>query len=115
MVGSIDGLNVNQMPTFSYGPSKAAVHHLARTLASHLADRQITVNVIAPGLFPSKMTAATIDAMGDAIIAGTPLKRHGKPSDMAGVAIYLASEAGSFVTGAVIPVDGGITGAKPTL
>jgi len=115
MVGSIDGLNVNRLPTFSYGPSKAAVHHLARTLASHLAERHITVNAIAPGLFPSKMTAATIDAMGEQIIQGTPLKRHGKPSDMAGTAIYLASGAASFVTGVVIPVDGGITGAKPTL
>ena len=115
MVGSVDGINVNQMPTFSYGPSKAAVHHLARTLAAHLADRHITVNAIAPGLFPSKMTAATIDAMGDEIIRGTPLKRAGKPADMAGVAIYLASRASSFVTGVVIPVDGGLTGAKGTL
>ena len=115
MVGSIDGLNVNRLPTFSYGPSKAAVHHLARTLAAHLADRHITANAIAPGLFPSKMTAATIDAMGEKIIAGTPLRRHGRPEDMAGIAIYLASKAGSFVTGAVIPVDGGLTGAKGTL
>lgn len=115
MIGSIDGLNVNPLPTFSYGPSKAAVHHLARTLATHLADRHITANAIAPGLFPSKMTAATIDAMGDQIIQGTPLKRAGKPADMAGAAIYLASKASSFVTGVVIPVDGGITGAKPTL
>ena len=115
MIGSIDGLNVNHLPTFSYGPSKAAIHHVARTLATHLADRHITVNAIAPGLFPSKMTAATIDAMGEKIRQGTPLKRHGKPEDMAGVAIYLASPAASFVTGVVIPVDGGITGAKPTL
>jgi NAD(P)-dependent dehydrogenase (short-subunit alcohol dehydrogenase family) len=115
MVGSVDGLNVNGMPTFAYGPSKAAVHHLARTLASHLAHKHITANAIAPGLFPSKMTAGIIDAMGDKIVAGTPLKRAGKPEDMAGVAIYLASKAASFVTGVVIPVDGGITGAKPTL
>lgn len=115
MVGSIDGLNVNSLPTFSYGPSKAAVHHLARTLAAHLADRHITANAIAPGLFPSKMTAATIDSFGEEIRQGTPLKRHGKPEDMAGVAIYLASAAASFVTGVVIPVDGGITGAKSTL
>jgi len=115
MVGSVDGLNVNQMPTFPYGPSKAAIHHLARTLAAHLAGRNITANAIAPGLFPSKMTAATIDAMGEQIKQGTPLKRYGKPEDMAGVAIYLASRAASFVTGVVIPVDGGITGAKPTL
>ena len=61
------------------------------------------------------MTAATIDAMGEQIRQATPLKRHGKPEDMAGVAIYLASPAASFVSGIVIPVDGGITGAKPTL
>ena len=115
MIGSVDGLNVNRLPTYSYGPSKAAIHHLARTLATHLADRHITVNAVAPGLFPSKMTAATIDAMGEQIVAGTPLRRVGQPEDMAGIAIYLASPAASFVTGAVIPVDGGITGAKPTL
>ena len=115
MVGSIDGLNVNRMPTFSYGPSKAAIHHLARTLASHLADKNITVNAIAPCLFSSKMTAHTIENYGERIRQATPLNRHGKPSDMAGVAIYLASKAASFVTGVVIPVDGGITGAKPTL
>ena len=110
MVGSVDGLNVNRLPTFPYGPSKAAIHHLARTLAAHLAGRHITCNAIAPGLFPSKMTAATIQ-----IVAGTPLKRVGKPDDMAGIAIYLASRAASFVTGVVIPVDGGLTGAKGTL
>jgi len=115
MVGSIDGLNVSQLPTFSYGPSKAAIHHLARTLAAHLADQSITVNAIAPGLFPSKMTAATIDRVGEQVRQATPLKRHGQPEDMAGVAIYLASKAASFVTGVVIPVDGGITGAKRTL
>jgi NAD(P)-dependent dehydrogenase (short-subunit alcohol dehydrogenase family) len=114
-IGSIDGLNVNRLPTFSYGPSKAAVHHLARTLAAHLADRQITVNAVAPGLFPSKMTAATIATMGEEIRRNTPLKRHGEPKDMAGIAIYLASPAASFVTGVIIPVDGGLTGARPTL
>ena len=115
MVGSIDGININMMPTFAYGPSKAAVHHLARTLAAHLAPRNITANAIAPGLFPSQMTAKVIERMGEQIAQGTPLKRHGRPEDMAGVAIYLASKAASFVTGIVIPVDGGITGAKPTL
>jgi NAD(P)-dependent dehydrogenase (short-subunit alcohol dehydrogenase family) len=115
MIGSIDGLNINRLPTFSYGPSKAAVHHLARTLAAHLAPRHITANAIAPGLFPSKMTAGIIDQMGEQIIAGTPLKRAGRPEDMAGIAIYLASKSASFVTGAVIPVDGGITGARPSL
>jgi NAD(P)-dependent dehydrogenase (short-subunit alcohol dehydrogenase family) len=115
LVGSVDGLNVNRLPTYSYGPSKAAVHHLARTLAAHLAPRHITVNAIAPGLFPTKMTAHTIKTMGEEITRGIPLKRHGRPSDMAGVALYLASPAASYVTGIVIPVDGGITGAKGTL
>ena len=115
MIGSVDGLNVNAMPTFSYGPSKAAVHHLARTLASHLASRNITVNAIAPGPFPSKMMAHTLENFGDKIRQGVPLKRIGQAEDMAGTAIFLASKAASYITGVIIPVDGGITGAKTTL
>lgn len=115
MVGSIDGLNVNQLPTFSYGPSKAAVHHLTRVLAGHLASRSITANAIAPGPFPSKMMAATLDRLGDQIRSGVPLKRIGEPADMAGAAIYLASKASSYVTGVVLTVDGGIVGAAGTL
>ena len=115
MVGSIDGLNVNKLPTFSYGPSKAAVHHLTRMLASHLADRKITVNAIAPGPFPSKMMAHTLETMGEKIRQGVPLKRIGEPADMAGAAIYLSSKAASYVTGVVIPVDGGVVGCSGTL
>jgi len=115
MVGSIDGLGVNRLPTFSYGPSKAAVHHLTRTLASHLADRNITTNAIAPGPFPSKMMKHTLETMGEQIKKGVPLKRIGEPGDMAGAAIYLSSKSSSYVTGVVIPVDGGIIGASGTL
>ena len=115
MVGSVDGLNVNQLPTFAYGPSKAAVHHLARTLAAHLASRNITVNAIAPGPFPSRMMAHTLENFGEQIRNGVPLKRIGEPGDMAGAAIYLSSKAGSYVSGVVIPVDGGIIGAAGTL
>jgi NAD(P)-dependent dehydrogenase (short-subunit alcohol dehydrogenase family) len=115
MVGSVDGLNVNKLPTFSYGPSKAAVHHLARMLASHLADRNITANAIAPGPFPSKMMAHTLENFGEQIKKGVPLKRIGEPADMAGAAIYLSSKASSYVTGVVIPVDGGVIGAAGTL
>ncbi|MDJ0793314.1 MAG: SDR family oxidoreductase [Woeseiaceae bacterium] len=114
-VGSIDGINVNQLGTYSYGPSKAAIHHLTRTLASHLADRNITANAIAPGPFPSKMTAGIAKAMGEKIREGVPLKRWGEPADMAGTAIFLAAKASAYISGAVIPVDGGIVGSSRTL
>ena len=107
-VGSIDGLHVNPLPTYAYAASKAGLHHLTRTLARELGPRHVTVNAVAPGPFASKMMAATLDAFGDAIAAGAPLRRIGRPDDMAGVAVFLASRAGSYVTGAVIPVDGGI-------
>jgi NAD(P)-dependent dehydrogenase (short-subunit alcohol dehydrogenase family) len=83
------------------------VHMLTRHLAKRLAPR-ITVNAIAPGPFESKMMAAILDSFGEQIAAGAPLKRIGRPDDMAGAAIYLASRAGAYLTGAVIPVDGGI-------
>ena len=106
-IGSIDGIHVPVMETFSYSASKAAVHQLTRHLAKHLAP-EITVNAVAPGPFESKMMAATLDAFGEQIAASAPLKRIGRPDDMAGVALFLASRAGSYVTGTIIPVDGGI-------
>jgi len=107
-VGSIDGIQVPLLETYAYSSSKAAVHHLTRVLAKRLAPR-ITVNAVAPGPFESKMMAATLDRFGDQIAESAPLKRIGTPEDMAGVAIYLASRAGAYLTGAVIPVDGGIS------
>ena len=106
-IGSVDGLHVPTFDTFSYSTSKAAVHHLTRVLAAKLAP-EITVNAVAPGPFESKMMAATLDAFRDMIIDQSPLGRIGEPDDMAGVALYLASRAGAYVTGAVIPVDGGL-------
>lgn len=106
-IGSIDGLRVPVMETYSYSASKAAVHQLTRHLARRLAPL-VTVNAIAPGPFESKMMAATLRAFGDEIAASAPLKRIGRPDDMAGAAIYLCSRAGAYLTGAVIPVDGGI-------
>lgn len=108
-IGSIDGLRVPALETYAYSASKAAVHHLTRVLAIQLAPRQITVNAVAPGPFESKMMAATLERFRDAIVAACPLGRIGEPEDMAGVALYLVSRAGAYVTGAVIPVDGGLS------
>ena len=107
-IGSIDGLHVPDLETYAYSASKAAVHHLTRVLAKKLAPKRITVNAVAPGPFESKMMAQTLRSFGKLIVESCPLKRIGEPEDMAGVAIYLASRAGAYVTGAVIPVDGGL-------
>ena len=108
-IGSIDAIQVPMLETYAYSSSKAAVHHLTRVLAVELAAKHITVNAVAPGPFESKMMAETLRTFGDAIRASVPLGRIGAPEDMAGIAIFLASQAGAYLTGTVIPVDGGIT------
>ncbi len=107
-VGSIDGLHVPRLPVYSYASAKAALHQLTRMLARELGPQHIAVNAVAPGPFPSKMMAATLDTFGEAIAASAPLGRIGRDDDMAGIAVFLASRAGAYLTGTVIPVDGGI-------
>ena len=107
-IGSIDGLHVPGLETYAYSSSKAGVHHLTRTLARRLAGENININAIAPGPFESKMMAETLRTFGDAIKAACPRGRIGEPEDMAGTAIFLASRASAYITGAVLPVDGGI-------
>jgi NAD(P)-dependent dehydrogenase (short-subunit alcohol dehydrogenase family) len=110
-IGSIDGLHVTSLPNYSYGASKAGLHHLTRILAAHLAERYINVNAIAPGPFESKMMEHTLKTSRDQIVRRVPRRRIGEPEDMAGAAMFLASRAASYITGVVLPVDGGITAA----
>ena len=107
-IGSVDGIRVPTLENYAYAVSKAAVHHLTRVLSARFTGRNITVNAIAPGPFESKMMAATLDQFRDAIVSAVPLGRIGEPEDMAGVSIFLASRAGAYLTGAIVPCDGGI-------
>lgn len=107
-IGSIAAIHVAQAPNYSYASSKAALHQLTRVLARELGPQHITVNAVAPGVFPSQMMASTLDAIGDTIAAAAPLRRLGRDDDMAGIAVFLAGRAGSYLTGSIIPVDGGI-------
>jgi NAD(P)-dependent dehydrogenase (short-subunit alcohol dehydrogenase family) len=111
-IGSIDGLRTPALENYSYSASKAAVHMLTRHLAKRLASEQITVNAIAPGPFESKMTAFMLENPDarKAVEQAVPLGRIGRGDDVAGLTVFLASRAGSYLTGTVIPLDGGITG-----
>ncbi len=109
VIGSVDGIQVPIYENYAYALSKAAVHHLTRVLARRLAQDKITVNAVAPGPFDTKMMHEMLDRVGDQIRALCPLGRIGSPEDMAGVAIYLSSRAGAYLTGALIPVDGGMS------
>ena len=118
-IGSIDGLKSAAFSTFSYGASKAAVHHLTRFLASHLTGEHILCNAIAPGPFPTWMLStgvgfggATEDVDWDLVGKRNPSGRVGTPEDIAGLALFLSSRAGEFVVGQVIACDGGVVGTS---
>ncbi|KAJ3243567.1 hypothetical protein HDU78_000327 [Chytriomyces hyalinus] len=95
--------------TSPYNASKAALNHLTRVLASSLSGRFITVNAIAPGFYPSRMTQHGIEALGEAVAIGQPMGRIGTTEDMAGLALFLSSRASAHITGQVIVTDGGST------
>jgi NAD(P)-dependent dehydrogenase (short-subunit alcohol dehydrogenase family) len=107
-IGSMGGSRVGPKENYSYQAAKAGLHHLSGSLAKRLGPENITVNAIAPGFFASRMTQIP-DAQLPAVLNLVPRRRLGKPEDIVGAVIYLASEAGGFVTGAVIPVSGGMT------
>ena len=111
-IGSIDGLRTPSVENYSYSASKAGVHMLTRHLAKRLASEQITVNAIAPGPFESKMMAFLLDdpPARELVEQSVPLGRIGRPDDAAGLTLFLSSRAGAYLTGVVIPLDGGITG-----
>ncbi|MFT4520051.1 MAG: NAD(P)-dependent dehydrogenase (short-subunit alcohol dehydrogenase family) [Halioglobus sp.] len=112
-IGSVDGIKSPAFETFSYGPSKAAVHHLTRNLAVHLTKRNILCNAIAPGPFPTWMLSTGVGGGGDTdidwslVAEHNPRGRVGTPEDIAGLAIFLSSRAGAFTVGEVITCDGG--------
>ena len=108
-LGSIDGFRVPELENYAYSTSKAAVHQLTRVLAQRMARQNVTVNAIAPGPFPSKMMAATLEERGEQFRANCPLGRLGEPDDMAGIAVFLSSRAGAYITGQIIAVDGGFS------
>ncbi len=113
-IGSIDGLTIPLTENYAYSASKAAVHMLTRHTAHALVDDFINVNAIAPGFFPSRMTAFFFEAsdVNERLTAAIPMKRAGAPEDIAGTAIFLSSRAGSYLTGCLIPVSGGLATIK---
>lgn len=105
-IGSVAGSTTSDLDMYAYSTSKAAVHHLTAHLARRLAP-EVTVNAMAPGTYETKMTETMLKLFGESIRKGIPMQRIGRADDLVGTAIFLASRAGAYLTGAVIPVDGG--------
>ncbi len=113
-IGSVMGIEPHGFPAYSYAASKAAIHHVTRYLSNELAASHITVNAIAPGPFPSGMTAffTADEKLSKAVTRGVPLGRLGRPEDFAGLVLCLCGVSGAYMTGAIIPLDGGMNSAR---
>ena len=117
-IGSIDGIKTGLFDAFSYGPSKAALHHLTRVLAASLVKENIIVNAIATGPFPTWMLSTGVGGGGDVDIDWSsigdtnPRGRVGTPEDIAGLAIFLSSRAGAYTVGQTITCDGGVVASS---
>lgn len=113
-IGSVMGIEPHGFPAYSYSASKAAIHHVTRYLSNELAAKHITVNAIAPGPFPSGMTSffTEDEKLSSAVVRGIPLGRLGKPEDFAGLILALCGVSGAYITGAIIPLDGGMNSVR---
>lgn len=111
-IGSVAGMKTARLSAYSYSASKAAVHMISRDLAGDLAGRDINVNALVPGFFPTKMTAHVRDEdeVDEAVLGQIPMRRLGKADEIAGAVVFLSSRAGAYVTGVALPVDGGVSG-----
>ncbi|HAU14793.1 MAG TPA: 3-oxoacyl-ACP reductase [Gammaproteobacteria bacterium] len=116
-ITSVAGQMYGSMQAYAYGPSKAALNHLTKILAGELAAKHITVNAIAPGVFPSRMTTFVLkdEKMAEQQRNAVPLGRLGEPEDMEGLAVFLSSQAGAYITGNVIALDGGTAVKSPDI
>ena len=115
MIPNNYGRGIGDMQMIAYHTSKGAVVNFTRALAGDWGRHGITVNALAPGFFPSKMTKGTLEAVGaDKLAAGAPLRRIGDQDDLKGAAVLFASDAGKHITGQILAVDGGLTAVLPS-